>query len=268
MRRSVFCVLMAAALMVAGGCASGKRGGALSATGKDKPAAPLRVGVSPNYPPIIFRRGSKAVGVEADLARALGTALERRITFVELPWGDLIPALEEGRIDIIMSGMSVTPARGTRVTFCTPYVGAGLAAMVKSANAKRYPTRDSIVRTLDRIAIVPGTTAEAFVERECQSATLVAVPKSEDVPYFFAGNRMQLYVHDVWAIGWLVSNNEGEFAGLWNLLTKEDLAWAVRPSDPLFADVLNTILATWQEDGTLNRILDRWLPYRDKIITP
>jgi polar amino acid transport system substrate-binding protein len=71
----------------------------------------LRVGVSPKSPPMIFKQGGQVVGVEADLAGALGQALGRRVVFVEEDWGNLIDALCEERIDIIMSGMSITQAR-------------------------------------------------------------------------------------------------------------------------------------------------------------
>ena len=50
-------------------------------------------------------------GLEVDIARALGEALRRRIEFVELAWEGLIPALERGQIDVIMSGMSMTETR-------------------------------------------------------------------------------------------------------------------------------------------------------------
>jgi ABC-type amino acid transport substrate-binding protein len=73
--------------------------------------APLKVGITPKFPPVIFRENSRIAGVEADFARAMGEALGRPVQFVEVGWEDQIPALMEGRTDIIMSGMSVTRAR-------------------------------------------------------------------------------------------------------------------------------------------------------------
>src|SRR5215471_14493718 len=74
-------------------------------------AAPLRVGVTPNFPPIIYKEGGQLAGAEVDFAQALGAELGRPIQFVELSWEDQIPALADGRIDIIMSSMSITRAR-------------------------------------------------------------------------------------------------------------------------------------------------------------
>src|SRR5512140_913273 len=63
----------------------------------------LRVGVAPTMPPMIFKEAGKVAGVEADLAQAVGRELGRSITFVELPWEDLLDSLETGKIDIVMS---------------------------------------------------------------------------------------------------------------------------------------------------------------------
>ena len=53
----------------------------------------LRVGVTPNAPPLIFKQGNKIVGLEADFARELAKYLDKSLRFVELEWQDQIPAL-------------------------------------------------------------------------------------------------------------------------------------------------------------------------------
>ncbi len=68
----------------------------------------LRVGVSPDAPPLIFKQNDKISGLEAEMAMALADYLEKTAVFVEVPWEDQIPALLDNRTDIIMSGMSVT----------------------------------------------------------------------------------------------------------------------------------------------------------------
>ena len=63
---------------------------------------------------------------EADIARGVGEEMKGApIAFVELAWEELIPALKGDRIDVIMSGMSVTPVRQHRVRFVQPYLASG-----------------------------------------------------------------------------------------------------------------------------------------------
>ena len=59
----------------------------------------LRVGVTPNAPPLIFKQGNAIVGLEADFAREFAKYLGKSPRFVELEWEDQIPALLENRIE-------------------------------------------------------------------------------------------------------------------------------------------------------------------------
>ncbi len=90
----------------------------------------LRIGVCANSPPVIFREkdGSYA-GFEAEMARSLAASLGRSAAFVECGWEDLIPALVDNRIDIIMSGMTITESRSVRVSFTDAYMRSGQAAL-------------------------------------------------------------------------------------------------------------------------------------------
>jgi ABC-type amino acid transport substrate-binding protein len=56
----------------------------------------LRVGITPDAPPMAFRRSGQVEGMEVDLAQRLGAALGRPVRFVELPWRDQIPSLLAG----------------------------------------------------------------------------------------------------------------------------------------------------------------------------
>ena len=71
---------------------------------KDAPKLPpkenaLRVGVSTNAPPLIFKQNQEIVGLEADFAKEFAKYLGKSLHFVELKWEDQIPALLENRTE-------------------------------------------------------------------------------------------------------------------------------------------------------------------------
>lgn len=258
--RTLLCIsLIGIAAVLMGGCTTG--------LGTDK-APTLRVGISADYPPIIFRQGNHIVGVEADLAKALAASLGMQLEYVLLRWEDQINALNAGQTDIIMSGMSVTRARQLRVEFCDSYLRNGLAAAVPADAIGSYRTTRDVLETVGYIGAVRGTTGETFVKQNFPNADLVLLNKLSDAPYQFAGRRFKVFIHDIYAIAWLVSENETDYAGVWHPLTDEDLAWAVRRGDPEFRKAVNDTLAGWRSDGTLDRILDRWIPARNQIKWP
>jgi len=224
-------------------------------------AAELKVGISPDYPPLAFRQEGQLVGVEADNVRAVGEMLNQDIKLVEMPFNELIPALEQGRVDIVMSGMSITDERAKRVLFCEPYMQIGQMAIAHRDRVGDFAQPWAIYREGVRVGVEPGTTGADFAETELTEAE---VKPYADPPAAFAALRrgeIDLYVHDA-PTSWLLATSEenGDLISLYQPLTEERLAWAVRQGDaPLLAE-LNTALATMKANGTLRYILNRWIP--------
>jgi ABC-type amino acid transport substrate-binding protein len=125
----------------------------------------LRVGITPSYPPLIFKLGDTISGVEVDLARKLGEELNRPVEFIELRWDDLIPALLEGKIYIIMSGMSVTEARKVRIAFTDPYLKSGLLTAMRSEDSKKYTSLKDLQQNHLAAGVIKDTTADVFVQK-------------------------------------------------------------------------------------------------------
>jgi ABC-type amino acid transport substrate-binding protein len=225
------------------------------------PPNALRVGVTPTYPPIIFKQGGQITGAEAELARLLGSRLGRPAYFVEVPWEQQIDTLIAGKTDIIMSGMSVTDARAVRIAFTEPYLEGGLMAAVRTEDARRYGSREALVQTPATVGVIEGTTGDVFVQQSFPNARRVALALASDGALALRRRTIDVFVHDGPSIAWLVSANEADLAGVWEPLNRENLAWAVRRDDAQFLAQINEIIGGWKRDGTLSGVLVRWLPY-------
>src|SRR5262245_34476039 len=226
------------------------------------PSGPvLRVGVTSNYPPIIFRQGNQIVGVESELAGLLATKLGRTAQLYEMPFTEQIDALLAGRTDIVMSGMSITDARKLRVAFTEPYLEAGLMAAVRSIDLAQYPSRDAVLATSNTVGVIEGTTGDVFVQRNFPNARRVVFSRASDGALALRARTVDVFIHDAPSIAWLVSANEADLAGVRQYLNREPLAWAIRPTDTQLLAQVNAVLAGWKADGTLAAVLGRWLPY-------
>src|SRR5262245_55759959 len=121
----------------------------------------LRIGISPDYPPLAYKDGAFGlVGVEVDLANQLGKGLGKEIVFVETPFPELINALLGERIDIIMSGMSVTTDRAKLVNFTDSYSPIGQMALVRAKDVPSFPDVQTFTNTTQRVGFVKDTTGE------------------------------------------------------------------------------------------------------------
>src|SRR5262249_54962450 len=149
----------------------------------------------------------------------------------DLEWDELFAALLGKRVDIVMSGMTVTKARELRVAFTDPYLESGLVAMVRRNEKEKYSPKDKLLQTRDRVGFRVATTGEKFVAENMRFATRQGYRNVEDAAIELRQQRIDVFVSDAPIVSWLVSANEAELAGLWTPLTNDRYAWAVRPSD-------------------------------------
>jgi ABC-type amino acid transport substrate-binding protein len=225
----------------------------------------LRVGITPDYPPLAFMRDGYYVGLEADLAVRLGKELGRPVTFRQFRWENQIDELTAGNTDIIMCGMSVTTARQLRVAFSDSYLRNGLVALTLKANAAAFSSADKIRSSGAVIGVREGATSEVFVKAQCPGAKCVQLATAADAAFYLKNRRIDAFVGDVYAVVDLYAKNEADFAVSPEPLTAEPLAWAVRTTDPqLLADV-NAVLARWRADGSLDAAIRQWVPYIDRV---
>jgi len=222
----------------------------------------LRVGVCSNSPPVIFRQqdGTYA-GFEAELARGLAASLGRSAVFIECDWEDLIPALLDNRIDIIMSGMTITESRSVRVAFADAYMRSGQAALTTNAQALRFNSRTALMSAPARIGTEQGTIGEIVARQYFAVAENTAFKDPQKGVKAVLNGRIDLFMHDAPVIWWYASQYEAQgLTALPFLVTEEGIAWAVRKDDAALLAGANRFLADWKKNGRLKELLRRWLP--------
>jgi len=221
---------------------------------------PLLVGVSPDYPPVVFKEADSIVGVESDLAHLMAGELGRPVKFVQLSWNEQIPSLIRGDIDIIMSGMSITDARKIRINFSDPYMKVGLGALIRHKDKAAYDTPEKIMASDARIGVEKGTTGDVFVQQDCPHARRTSYLHPADAARDLLNNRIDIFIHDSPSVYWLASENEADLTVVPTPFRKDELAWGLRRNDQQLLISVNEKLADWKADGTLTRVIERWIP--------
>lgn len=138
----------------------------LITTGSVALAQPLRVGVDPNLKPFAYTHPSgEIVGFDIDIAKQACVDLKRECEFISVDWDGLIPSLLAGRIDVIISGMSITQARAQVVGFTRPYY--------KTQSQQAVLKGQGALVAGDKIGVLRGSSDESFVRNELPYLTLV-----------------------------------------------------------------------------------------------
>ena len=218
----------------------------------------LRVGVTANSPPLIFRQNNNIVGLEADFARELAKYLGKSLRFVELKWEDQIQALLDNRIDIIMSGMSVTPLRKMRLSFTIPYFKSTQMPLIRRKDATRFSTG---LFSVENIGVIKGTTGEEFVETEFSSVQIKKYSDPRAAAKALIKKEIDMFIYDAPMVLYLASENESKgLTVLYTFLKEEDLAWGVRKGNDELLESANSFLRKFNEEGNLNKIIKYWIP--------
>lgn len=234
-------------------------GGGLTVAQTPTPSKPLRVGVSPVFPPMIFKQGKELAGVEIELARALGQQLGREIVFVELPWKDQIEALTEGKTDIIMSSMSITPARRSVVNFSKPYFLIGQMALVRRENKIDYALGFPY-KLNGPVGVLKATTGEFLVQRDFPKSTIKTFNNSDEAAKALIKKKVNLFISDSTLVWHLAGKHDAEGLAVVNIpLSEEPLGWAVRKTDDDLQSSVNSFIEKSSQDGTMRKTFRRWM---------
>ena len=221
-------------------------------------SASLRVGVSPVFPPMVFKQGKELAGVEVDLARALGEKAGRKVIFVELPWEDQIEALNAGRIDIIMSSMSITTARRYVIDFARPYLIVGQMTLVRREDQNRYALGFPITPA-GTVGVLKATTGEFLVQRDFPKARRKVFNSAAEAAQALKRKKIDLFISDSTLVWNLAGMHAADgLAAVPLALSEEQLAWGIRKGDEKLLAAANEFIQKASQDGTLNRIFRRW----------
>lgn len=143
-------------------------------------AGVIKVGSDIAYPPVEYMEGGKAVGIDPDIADALGKQLGVKFEFQNGKFDNLIVGLQAKRFNVIMSAMNDTKDRqdginsdngqkvGNGIDF-VDYFTAGTSILVQKGNPKGIKTLDDLCGKV--VALQKGTTSEGIAKAQTKKCT-------------------------------------------------------------------------------------------------
>ena len=228
----------------------------------------LKVGISTGYPPVAFKDNGKIVGIEPDLAKSIGDITGMTVKLVEIPWDQLEKSLNMGKIDVIMSGVSVTEERKNRVDFTRPYMTVGQMVLIKADNIMSHASKMSMYSSGKRFGVEKNTTGEQFVKSEFSSSAISSFDTVKQGIKALKADEVDYFIHDaptIWQYTVLPRTQDKELFGLYEYMTKEPLAWAVKKGNSKLLEKLNKALSTMQSKGLVNKAVNHWLPLKIEV---
>jgi polar amino acid transport system substrate-binding protein len=220
----------------------------------------LRVGMSGTQPPFsVISKSGSLIGYEVDLANLLAEAMGVKVEFVQKPFGELLPALEKGEIDAIMSGMTMTPKRNLKAAFVGPYIVSGKSILTTSSALAALQDAEEIDRSSVKITALKGSTSEKFVQKVLEKTTYVGVDDYDTAVQMVIDGKADALVADfpICALSQMRFPDAG-LATLTEPLTIEPIGIALAPGDALFVNMVTNYLSALDGIGLLDALEKKW----------
>jgi cyclohexadienyl dehydratase len=228
--------------------------------------APLRVGVSGDYPPFSFaleEDSSELEGFDLAVARAYAAERDLELELVRFRWPALLADLAADRFDLAMSGITIRPERSIGGIFTVPVIASGAVALVRKGSG--IAELESLDYPIRRIAVNQGGHLERVTRARFPRAAVIAIPENARVREALLSGKADAVVSDtleapIWREGREDMVQLGPF-------TSDLKAYLVHPDRGELAADLDAWLMARESDGTLAALRRRYLGHGDSPLT-
>jgi polar amino acid transport system substrate-binding protein len=221
----------------------------------------LVVGMAGNMPPLnMTTKEGELIGYEVDLAKAMAKGMGVNAKLAVIPFAELLPALQSGKIDMILSNMTITPKRNLKVAFVGPYFTSGKAFLTKIKTlAMANKPQDLEVKNIKLVAL-KGSTSQAFVEEAMPDATLVTANGYDEAVKMVLEDKVQAMVADypICVVSVFRYPNQGLLSVV-TQLTYEPIGVGVPAGDPLLVNWVENFMGIADKTGLLGKLKEKWL---------
>ncbi|WP_420882879.1 basic amino acid ABC transporter substrate-binding protein [Vandammella animalimorsus] len=217
----------------------------------------LVVGSSATYAPFAFENKEKQiVGFDIDIINAIAQQQQLKVRLVNTPFSSIFAALNNGDVDLVISGVTINDKRKQSFDFSAPYFDAKQLIAVP---------QDSAIASLKdiagkKVAVVSGSTGDDVASREL-GKTSPNVRRFESTPLIIAelaAGGVDAAIGDNGVIAYRVSQTPGLKTVDDPNFPQEYFGIVVRKGDDELRAKIDAGLAAIRADGTYNRLYKKW----------
>ncbi|HIJ58316.1 MAG TPA: transporter substrate-binding domain-containing protein [Deltaproteobacteria bacterium] len=265
MKKVKVIIMLIMALALVSGCVHTKQG-----TGPEKAVTVLDsisqkgvlvVGTAGSMPPFnMTTREGDVIGFEPDMAKLMAQEMGVKLKFEVMPFSELLPALEAGKVNLILSQMTMTGKRNMKVAFVGPYSISGKSFVTKIKWIASVKEASQVNSPKTTVVVLKGSTSEAFVKKNLPKAKFVQAMNYDDAVEMVLKGKVDAMIADYPICVLTILRNPDQ--GLISVITPlsyEPIGIALPGNDPLMVNWMENFLGTLGETGVLDLLKERWV---------
>lgn len=219
----------------------------------------LKIGVNATREPISFLDASgKVIGLDAELAQRISIALNRPVEYMDMKFSALIPALQAGKIDLIVTGMSATDERRLSVNFTQSYFANSQVFTVRNSGGVKGLEMSALEDISDkRIGVFSGTIHDKYIQSNFPDAKIFRYNSTGDMILALKSLKIDAAIFDSFSANAIIKNNS-DMAILTKDVLDVPLGVGFSKQNPKLRESFNKFLQGAQTDGTILKMRARW----------
>lgn len=225
---------------------------------KIKKSGKIVLGTSADFPPYEFHKSvngtDQIVGFDIEIAKQIAKDLGVQLEIKDMKFDGLIAALDEGNIDMVISGMTPTEERKKKVDFSDVYYRSAQDIIVRASD------KDKIKSTNDlngkKIGVQKGAIQEQIAQKQVSGAQPMALGTIPDIILALKSNRVDAAIVEAAVANANVSANKDLAVADIKLKTDEDgSAIAMKKGSTDLVKVVNKTLSKLKANKSIDKFV-------------
>ena len=193
------------------------------------------------------------------MARILAESIGVELRLVEKPFKQLLDTLDAGEVDLVISGLTITPQRNLKVAFVGPYFLSGKSFLTKYKTLAEAQSLDAIEEKNVILTALEGSTSQDLVEQVLPEVKLTPAASYEAALRLLDESQVDALVADYpFCFYAVLRHPEKAYVASITPITYEPLGIAMPGDDPQFINLVTNLVNTLRDSGKLDLMKKRW----------
>jgi polar amino acid transport system substrate-binding protein len=230
-----------------------------SDTGSSEEDDVLIVAMELAYPPFETKdENGDPTGISVDFAKAFGEYIGQEVVIENIAWEGLIPALETGKVDMIISSMTITDEREETVDFSDPYANSllGILANIDSG----IETAEDLNQEGMIIAVKTGSTGFIYAQNSLENAEILSLADESACVAEVTSGKADVFIYDQLTIYRNWQNNLETTEAIF--IPFQDVEYwgvAVQEGNTELVTKMNEFIQVYTEEGGFDELTEKYL---------
>jgi len=220
----------------------------------------LVVGTSGTQPPLTMKsKSGEIIGMDMEMAKFMSLAMGVKLRTVQMPFSGLLPALKAGKVDMVISGMTMTPKRNMDVAFVGPYHISGKGVLTKADKVQMMQSPENINNADFKVAVLQGSTSQMIAEKVLPNAKLIPTKTLDEALDMLIKDQADALIADYPTCAVMAFRNEDKKLAVGQAqLSYEPLGIAVADGDALLVNWVENYLHMLKTTGEMKALKKKW----------